>query len=1645
MACATENMTEMRQEMIPRSYQTQLMRIAKAQNSIIYLPTGSGKTYVAMLLLKEMIGPLQKDYSEGGKIGIMLVNTVPLVEQHAETIAMHTDLRVGALSGEMNVDFWIKKDWDTKCKKNNMFIMTGKILENALKQKYIDLNRIHVLIFDECHHATEAHTMREIMKEFEHALVPPRVLGLTATLLNKNVSSFRVLEEVTKLEVSLHSKVASVDDIDDVYIHSTNPSEYVEEFEAHEATQAEKKAIAILLELQEMLEVCHRKETKEAEEHNYRGPELSLFAPPGTYKELNQIVKDTIYHIEILGTYGGHRAIAAHFIQLQYIKLKCMERNVLYILKVMMTQFRVAKKLLEDSMKNKDTPELKILNNSSEQVIKFLYILNQYSNSKLPLCSLVFVERRFTAQILYHILKEMALTCDSYSHIQCEYVTGFQANPTVNSRFGLYEAKTNKSIIAAFKKKNLNLLVCTNIMEEGVDIPACSLVVKFDHPNNYRSYVQSKGRTRHREGKYVIMIKNTMATKYYERLQSFQEVENQLNSHLVNGKAALRPGPSSVAIKDMYNELELPTYYVDGPQSAHVSMNDAVTLIHVYCSSIPSDQFTRHDPIWFIEEHKESGKIRVRLEFPTIISHVVDVVMGTYMWTKDKAKQACALEACIMLHQMGELNHHLNPSEHCAIDANTDFLFTHWPETKESEAGNTKKRRPYKRMVPTCMLRPLPSSLTSLHLHVVRIEPKFVPDTTDLPALHFHRMYSSDVCFGLLTADAMPKVCAHPLYISHGEILVSIDPNVQRLELTQEQLEQLNVFHHLVFNGVLGILTECLSMKSDPSMVNLLVVPVNRQTGDIQWDIVQEHKNIKPMDHMPSSDEVDALDVTDDTYLDKIVTKCYGGDKNVHLVLFLTDLYPTSPFKTDDFGSFNDYYRVRYNMEISNQKQPLLLVKAISKRLNCLKPRGESSSRKRNSNGEGCGGKKEIFAQELVPEFLIKQDFPAQLWIQAKVMPSIIHRLLQLLRAEELRQLIAEETGMGQIEVEEIKPLTLDIHLVKNAVEPEAERQAENEVVEEKMEVDFIKRNKCVPRKATRSGNNLVFEKKLDDEYPWKAIEEPVDIHRNLDVTIADIKQYYGFINFNVEKMSDRLTTRFDKKPAITFDKDFSHKNITILNKSINSEGPDLRDIFQVLAAKHGNEIVNLERLETLGDSFLKLAASLYIWLKYPEYCEGKASTLKGKLISNKNLYYCAVRKNLGSLMLVSDLEIANWLPPSFGLLETIRTQLARREIQAGSLFHLRLTPEEQISGTLTERSQLALVTLNEVELKEDDAPPIDNYLGLQEVPDKTISDCVEATLGAYCQSCGFEGGLRMLEWFAVIPSTENLTELLKAPIPSPIIAGSVKGRDADVLEVVDNLLPNWEHIEESIGYHFKNRAYLLQALTHATYTNNRITRSYERLEFIGDAVLDYLITMYIYEYGNNLNPGELTDLRSALVNNETFAAFTVRLGLHKSLKYMNILLQSYIEKYVKYMHSCNYDLNSNMLIFINDGDVNSAENIDVPKALGDIFESVVGAIYLDCGMDMHIVWKIVYKIMYKEIDLFSACVPKNPVRLLYETPGAYPVFSKSEMKKDRQQVMMPLEVTVNADRKLVHGYGANKKLAKKAAAKIALCLFDKK
>lgn len=125
--------------------------------------------------------------------------------------------------------------------------------------------------------------------------------------------------------------------------------------------------------------------------------------------------------------------------------------------------------------------------------------------------------------------------------------------------------------------------------------------------------------------------------------------------------------------------------------------------------------------------------------------------------------------------------------------------------------------------------------------------------------------------------------------------------------------------------------------------------------------------------------------------------------------------------------------------------------------------------------------------------------------------------------------------------------------------------------------------------------------------------------------------------------------------------------------------------------------------------------------------------------------------------------------------------------------------------------------------------------------------------------------------------------------------------------------------IEKQIGYTFKNKDLLKQAFTHSSFSNENKAESYERLEFLGDAVLNFVIAEELYRKFPDINEGELTTSRAKLVSGNS---------LSKIIQTMNIM------DYVR----------------VGKGSINETKTSNNVQC--DIFESIAGAILVDNNWD---------------------------------------------------------------------------------------------
>lgn len=235
---------------------------------------------------------------------------------------------------------------------------------------------------------------------------------------------------------------------------------------------------------------------------------------------------------------------------------------------------------------------------------------------------------------------------------------------------------------------------------------------------------------------------------------------------------------------------------------------------------------------------------------------------------------------------------------------------------------------------------------------------------------------------------------------------------------------------------------------------------------------------------------------------------------------------------------------------------------------------------------------------------------------------------------------------------------------------------------------------------------------------------------------------------------------------------------------------------------------------------------------------------------------------------------------------------------------------------------------------------------------------------------------------------------------------------------------PSLHEVEAILEYKFKNILLLEEAFTHCTYgAENGL--SYERLEYIGDSVLNLMITTEQFHAYPTLSPGHLTRLRAANVDTEKLARVAIKYGLHRYVRHKKPLLGDEIQAFIKEV--VEYPLHSNGLI-------------DVPKILANIVESTIGAIFVDCGSSIETVWKFFKKLLLPVID--PRTIQRHPSAELNE------FCQKRGLKlqfRDLWKVSEIVEVLISEELVGSGKCGSKKEIAHNRAAKTALEYMKRK
>ena len=425
--------------------------------------------------------------------------------------------------------------------------------------------------------------------------------------------------------------------------------------------------------------------------------------------------------------------------------------------------------------------------------------------------------------------------------------------------------------------------------------------------------------------------------------------------------------------------------------------------------------------------------------------------------------------------------------------------------------------------------------------------------------------------------------------------------------------------------------------------------------------------------------------------------------------------------------------------------------------------------------------KKEEGPVYLVPEFCHVHPLPCSIWKQLVWIPAVIHRVTKMLAAEELRLQIHRATNIGV------------------------------DCLPGQVAVASVWRPMLTRRRTSTSKASFAVEPRLlvhsvepnNDVVPADTLDSEINLMWQVEYSEADLRQEFPSAMNEDEPASDPASednlTSHDPMdcllPTSWREEAMNFRFDVAATDDLSEYGPSPGMILEALTLKKTGEGFDLERLETIGDSILKLGVTVYAYGRASarqRYDEGRLTAMRIAQINNEHLCKLGKQKGIGSFIAGQKFDIAqNFLPPAFKTPSTGPEMMNQHEQQIVSV--------------------------------------------------KNVADSMEALIGVYLLTCGIKGALKCMDWMGLktVPSeAEHFNELNGFPLlpASPIPPAQ------NTEEELKQLYIGLESFEQKINYTFKNKALLIEAFTHASCSRNQLTGCYQRLEFLGDAVLGRLI-----------------------------------------------------------------------------------------------------------------------------------------------------------------------------------------------------------
>jgi len=491
-----------------RAYQTKIAESAKKENTLVVLPTGLGKTVIALIVISEH---LKKN---NNKI-LFLSPTKPLVTQHAHFLEEYLEIdpsEIVIFTGEVSPNKR-KENWDN----TKIIVSTPQVIQNDLLSHRINLKDVSLIIFDECHHAVGDYAYVFVSEMYQKQRSDRLILGMTASPGNDIDKILQVCKNLEIKNVEIRTK------------HDPDVKPYVHylKIEWKEISlpdnftfiiQTLKKALSKRLKKLKEINIVESASVSTINKTKLLGAQKKIQKeirsrtnPPKILFKAACIQSEAIkihYALELIQTQGVNNF-------LNYFKRMISETNS-------KKSSKSSRSLMKDNDILESIAYAKNLEIEHPKVNVVKKIVSDQINQKKDSKIIVFTHYRDASAYLTEELAKM----------ENIFPERFIGQSVKNGDKGLTQ-KEQAEIINKFKEKECNVLVATSVAEEGLDIPSTDLVVFYEPIPSEIRYIQRRGRTaRKMSGKVIILIaKGTPDQGYY---WSAKRKEKRMRKELEN-------------------------------------------------------------------------------------------------------------------------------------------------------------------------------------------------------------------------------------------------------------------------------------------------------------------------------------------------------------------------------------------------------------------------------------------------------------------------------------------------------------------------------------------------------------------------------------------------------------------------------------------------------------------------------------------------------------------------------------------------------------------------------------------------------------------------------------------------------------------------------------------------------------------------------------------------------------------------------------------------------------------------------------------------------------------------------------------------------------------------------------------------------